>query len=267
MNPSTLSKSTHTQPLNHLQPEDAAPLLLSPEEVSDFHRNGYHGPFAVLSPGEMAGVRETIDATVLPTEGPNKKVKTTMRHLDKKVIYDLCTHPEIVGRIRAILGPHLLLWAGTMWNKLPGGKEIPWHQDLNYWPIEPLINITAWIAVDEVTVENACLELIPGSHKKAIPHIQTEGKWFQEEADPRFFDASQRLQVPMRPGQCILFNEKLLHHSEPNNSQMRRLAIAPRFTIPIVRIDHEALFPGHAAILVSGQDYMGFNRLTNPPTA
>ena len=34
---------------------------------------------------------------------------------------------------------------------------------------------------------------------------------------------------------------------------------------PIARIDHDALFPGHRAILVSGQDYMGFNRLTTPP--
>lgn len=45
----------------------------------------------------------------------------------------------------------------------------------------------------------------------------------------------------------------------------RRLAIGPRFTIPIARIDHDTLFPGHRAILVSGRDYMGFNRLTTPP--
>jgi len=239
--------------------------LLSSEEVKQFHQNGFHGPFTVHSPGEMEKIRNVIDSTVLPTEGPNKKVNTTMRHLDKKVIYDLCTHEEITGRIRGILGPHLLLWAGTMWNKMPGGKEIPWHQDLNYWPIEPIINLTAWIAVDEVKVENSCLELIPGSHKKIIPHIKTEGKWFQEEADPNYFDTNERVQFPMQPGQCILFNEKLLHHSEPNHSSLRRLAIAPRFTIPIVRIDHDALFPGHAAILVRGEDYMGFNRLTKPP--
>jgi ectoine hydroxylase-related dioxygenase (phytanoyl-CoA dioxygenase family) len=191
-----------------------------------------------------------------------------MRHLDKRIIYDLCTHPNIVGRIQRILGPHLLLWAGTMWNKEPGGKEIPWHQDLNYWPVEPIINITAWIAVDEVTVENSCLELIPGSHKKVVPHIKAPaGKWFDEEADNTRFDISKKIQLPMRPGEFVLFNEKTLHHSEPNNSNKRRLAIAPRFTIPIVRIDHDKLFPGHAAILVSGEDYMGFNRLTAPPAA
>jgi ectoine hydroxylase-related dioxygenase (phytanoyl-CoA dioxygenase family) len=242
--------------------------LLAAEEAVRFHRDGYLGPYAAVSPEEMAGIRQRIDATVLTSQGPNPKVNTTMRHLDKRVIYDLCTHPNIVGRIQGILGPDLLLWAGTMWNKEPGGKEIPWHQDLNYWPVEPIITITAWIAIDEVTVENSCVELIPGSHKKVVPHIKApEGKWFEEEADQKFFDPSQRIQLPLKPGEFILFNEKTLHHSEPNRSTKRRLGIAPRFTIPIVRIDHDKLFPGHAAILVSGEDYMGFNRLTAPPVA
>ena len=248
-------------------PATVHPTLLSAEETARFHRDGYLGPYAAVSHEEMVSIRRSIDETVLTTPGPNTKVNTTMRHLDKKVIYDLCTHPNIVGRIQGLLGPHLLLWAGTMWNKEPGGKEIPWHQDLNYWPVEPIINITAWIAVDDVTVENSCIELIPGSHKKVVPHIKApEGKWFEEEADRNYFDPAQRIQLPLKPGEFILFNEKTLHHSEPNRSTKRRLGIGPRFTIPIVRIDHDKLFPGHAAILVSGEDYMGFNRLTLPPT-
>lgn len=239
--------------------------ILSAEETKQFHDQGFLGPFTAINPEEMATVRESIENTVLTTDGPNKNVNTTMRHLDKKVVFDLCTHDEILGRVGSILGPNLILWAGTMWNKMPGGKEIPWHQDLNYWPIEPIINITAWIAIDDVTVENSCLEIIPGSHKKSVPHIQADGKWFDEEADPRFFDAKERIQLPLKPGQFVLFNEKTLHHSEPNRSNRRRLGIAPRFTIPIVRIDHDKLFEGHAGILVSGDDYMGFNRLTTPP--
>ncbi len=203
---------------------------------------------------------------MLPTLGPTGKNNIAMRHIDRRVIYDLCTHPNVVGRVQGILGPHLLLWAYTLWNKEPGGKEIPWHQDLNYWPVEPIINVTAWMAIDDVTVENSCVELIPGSHKKVVPHIKApEGKWFEEEADPTFFDATKKIQLPLKPGEFILFNEKTLHHSEPNRSTQRRLGMAPRFTIPIVRIDHEKLFPGHKALLVSGEDYMGFNQLGQPP--
>jgi ectoine hydroxylase-related dioxygenase (phytanoyl-CoA dioxygenase family) len=36
--------------------------------------------------------------------------------------------------------------------KEPVAKEIPWHQDFNYWPLEPPIIVSAWIAIDPSTV-------------------------------------------------------------------------------------------------------------------
>jgi hypothetical protein len=40
-----------------------------------------------------------------------------------------------------------------------------------------------------------------------------------------------------------------------------------RVTLPFVKIEHDVkpLFPGHAAVLLSGEDRMGFNRLVKPP--
>ncbi len=240
--------------------------LLSASEVEQFHENGFLCPFTAVSEEEMATIRDRLDAEVLTTPGPSNGSSTSMRHLDCRLVYDLVTRPEIVGRVRGIIGPNLLLWACTFWLKEPGGKEIPWHQDMNYWPIEPIINITAWIAIDEVTKENACLQVIPGSHRSVVPHVKAAGgKWFDEEADPACFDASKAMNLTLIPGQFVLFNERTLHHSEPNTSVMRRFGMGPRFTIPIVRIDHDELFPGHAAILVSGEDSMGFNRLAEPP--
>ena len=54
------------------------------------------------------------------------------------------------------------------------GKETPWHQDGEYWPIKPLETITVWLAIDEVTQENGPLQYIPGSHmgKKLEEHLQ-----------------------------------------------------------------------------------------------
>ncbi len=231
-----------------------------------FHETGYLGPFSAVSEEEMSIISERLDREVLTTPGPSQGNSKSMRHLDQKMVYDLVTKPAIVGRVQSILGPNLLLWACTFWLKDPGGKEVPWHQDMNYWPIEPIINVTAWIAVDEVTEENACLQVIPGSHRAVVPHVAApEGKWFDEEADPDKVDSSMAVKLTLKPGQFVLFNERTLHHSEANASDTRRFAMGPRFTIPIVRIDHDKLFPGHAAILVSGEDIMGFNRLALPP--
>ena len=240
-------------------------VALSAAEAERFHRDGFLGPYEALPPAAMDVVRARLEREVLNSTGPAGR-PLAMRHLDRRAVYDLVTLPPIVRRVQGILGPHLLLWACTMWLKDPGGREVPWHQDRNYWPVEPIVNVTAWIAVDPVTPSNGCLEVIPGSHRTVVPHVAAPpGKWFSEQADPCHVDSAGARQLLLEPGQFVLFNDRLLHRSAVNRSAQRRLAMGPRFTIPIARIDHDALFPGHRAILVSGRDYMGFNRLTAPP--
>jgi len=105
---------------------------LTRAEVDFFVENGYLGPYAAMSPGEMAEVRRQIEADVLTTDGPNPRSRAQSRHMDQPAVYDLATHPAIIDRIAGILGPDLVIWATNFWNKAPGGAEIPWHQDINF---------------------------------------------------------------------------------------------------------------------------------------
>jgi ectoine hydroxylase-related dioxygenase (phytanoyl-CoA dioxygenase family) len=241
---------------------------LSQEEIKRFHDEGYLGPCVAVTPDAMAGIRNHIDTVVLQKDGPNPKTRLQSRHMDSRVVCDLACHPAIIGRMRSLYGPDLVMWATNFFNKEPGGSEIPWHQDLNYWPLEPLINISAWIAIDDVKIDNSCVQILPGSHKKVVPHIRsTEGMAFGEMADPNFYDPTGLVNMELKPGEFFLFNEKTLHHSEPNRSSRRRMGMSVRVTLPIVRIgqDGPPLHPGHAALLASGRDTMGFNRLMEKP--
>jgi len=241
---------------------------LTQPQIHQFHTEGWLGPFTLVPPDEMRRLDPLLDEQVFRTTGPNPKSNVQSRHMDVPLVYDLLTRPEILDPMASLYGPHLILWASYFFDKQPGGAEIPWHQDGNYWPLEPVVNISAWIAIDEVTVENSCVQLIPGSHKAVVPHIKsTEGMAFGEMADPAFFDQDQAVNIELQPGQFFLFNEKTLHHSEPNRSTKRRRGMTTRVTIPIVRINQEQppLHPGHKAILVRGEDYMGFNQLQDPP--
>ena len=94
---------------------------------------------------------------ILKTDAPDHKNRVHNRHLDYPLIYELATHPSIVERMTSLYGPDLLLWRTNFFVKEPGAKEIPWHQDFNYWPLEPPIIISAWIAIDSATLENSCL--------------------------------------------------------------------------------------------------------------
>jgi hypothetical protein len=245
-------------------------FTLTSEEVTSFHRMGFLGPFPSVSPAEMHVIRAHIDAEVIPRQGPNPSSTLQSRHMDSRVVFDLATHPAIIDRMACLYGPNLILWATYFFNKEVRSNEIPWHQDLNYWPLEPIINISAWIAIDESCIENSCVQILPGSHKKVVPHVTSRpGMAFGEEADPRYFNTDNVINMELKPGEFFLFNEKLLHHSEPNRSNRRRLGMSVRVTIPIVKIEQDIspLHPGHCAILVRGDDYMGFNRLQKPPVS
>jgi ectoine hydroxylase-related dioxygenase (phytanoyl-CoA dioxygenase family) len=241
---------------------------LTAEEIRRFHYEGYLGPFQAVTPKEMARIRHHIDTVVLQKDGPNPGTRRQSRHLDSRVVYDLATNPAIIGRMRSLYGPDLILWNSNFFVKEAGGAEIPWHQDMNFWPLEPLVSISAWIAIDDSKVDNSCVQLIPGSHKKSLPHVKsTEGMDFKEMADPASFSTKGAVNMELEPGEFFLFNERTLHHSDVNRSDRRRLGLAVRVTIPIVRVERDGKppHPGHATIVVSGRDTMGFKRFTSPP--
>lgn len=240
---------------------------LTAEQAEQFRRDGFLGPFEICSAAEMRDIRGELEASVLSKGSPHLPSNVHQsRHLDKRVVYDLCAHPAVIGRMAGVYGPDLLLWRSNFFQKEPGAKEIPWHQDMNYWPIEPPVNISAWIAIDEATLETSCVRLIPGSHKASVPHVRAEREMqFGEMADPAYVEAERAEPMELRPGQFFLFTERTLHQSEPNRSDQRRLGLAVRVTVPFVRVESRRLFRGHYNILVSGEDRAGINRLGDPP--
>jgi hypothetical protein len=241
-----------------------ASIGLSTKEVAQFRQDGYLGPMPLCSPEEMADIRTQIES-LLETEAPDHKQKRHNRHLDSRMLYDLSTHPEILNRMISLYGPDLLLWRTNFFIKHKGKNAIPWHQDFNYWPLEPPIIISAWIAIDPSTKENGCVQIIPGSHRKVIPHIKaTPDVQFQEMADAGYYNPDDMVELEMQPGEFILFNERTLHHSEANTSDQRRIGLAVRVIIPIVQVlKYDS--PNHALNLIHGEDRLGFNNIIEPP--
>lgn len=242
---------------------------LTREQVVEFHAAGYLGPFAAMTPEDMASIRTRIETEVLPTTGVNPRNPLQSRHLDNRLVYDLISAPPLLDPIRSLIGADVVVWASYFFNKEPGGKEIPWHQDANFWPIEPPLNISIWMAVDEVTVSNSCVQIIPGSHRQVVPHVPAGADMaFGQEAAPASFDKSQALDMVLRPGEFFIFNERMLHHSNANGSGNRRLGLSARYTVPFVNIlnqDDPPLFPEHACVVVSGVDNFCLNRTVPPP--
>jgi hypothetical protein len=253
-------------------------VSLKSDEVQTFKKQGYLGPYPMISPDEMQlltpQVEDVLESDPVVNTGSDntppgdthrKYNRLHNRHLDQRVIYDLAAHPSIIGRMVSLYGPDLLLWRTNFFIKYPGSKRIPWHQDFNYWPLEPPVICSAWIAVDPSTVENSCLQIIPGSHRKVIPHVKaTEDMFFNEMGNDKYYDSDEAINLEMKPGEFVLFNERTLHHSHPNTSNKRRIGLAIRVILPFVTVlKYDS--PEHGLPVVHGRDTMGVNRISEPP--
>ena len=163
-------------------------IILNSNEIETFRSQGYLGPYSLCSADEMMQTAKQIES-VLNTDPPDHKNRVHNRHLDNQLIHQVSTDPQIVKRMACLYGDDLLLWRTNFFVKESGAKEIPWHQDFNYWPLEPPIIVSAWIAIDQSTVENGCLKIIPGSHRRVIPHIESKPNvQFNRMGDPDYID-------------------------------------------------------------------------------
>jgi ectoine hydroxylase-related dioxygenase (phytanoyl-CoA dioxygenase family) len=241
--------------------------VLRDDELAAYRRDGFSRGASVASVRDMDRIRERVDACLAePVVAAHPDVH---RHLDNRTVYDLCAHPEIVDRVASILGPDLLVWHSRVFHKRHAEPSIPWHQDGVYWSIEPLVSVSAWIAIDRAERDNACVEVIPGSHRQRVPHtrISTAGR-FGHRADPEHVDASAAVAMQLEPGEFFLFDTWLLHSSAANTSGRRRTALSVRYTTPDVTVAPETLspvVPGYGVQLVRGHAPVRTNPVAPPP--
>lgn len=241
--------------------------MISSAEHQKFAETGYLSGIRVWSAEEMAGLRRSLE-DVFATDGIANDSRVH-RHLDDPITYSLCTHPIILDYVAALLGPNILLWHSRYFDKPPGEPPIPWHQDAPFWNIEPKLALSAWIALDETNDENGCVEVIPSARQREIPHIKSEktGR-FGTQADPSYFDASQRVAIHLDAGEVFFFDRYLIHGSDRNRSKESRLGLSVRFTTPEVSIAVHKLsppVPDYGVCLVRGQDSYAKNPVRSPP--
>lgn len=228
-------------------------------EVERFHVEGYLGPFDLSGPADVAEVRRRVDEE-MSAEGPRGN-HHMYRHLDCPTVYELCADSAITERVRSILGPDLLLWATTLFEKTPGMSDFAWHQDVQYFDLEPPVNVTAWIALTEATTENGCMQFVPASHRDRVPHVEDPSRpFFDLKADPDHVDEKRAIDVELDAGEFVLFNERLLHRSRENTTDERRFGLSARITVPYARVNTD-----DPKLVLAGEDWSGINETTAPP--
>ena len=228
---------------------------LSSEDVARYRNQGYLAPIRALTGEEAAGYRrrlEAFEATHGGLDGPLRHKS----HLLFAWLDDLIRHPGILDPVEGVLGPNILCWGTSFFIKEPCNKSfVSWHQDSTYWGLDPADIVTAWVALSESTVENGAMRVVPGTHTmEQVAHRDTfaaDNLLSRGQEIAVDVDENEAVALPLAPGEMSLHHVRLIHGSEPNPSDRRRIGFAIRYLPTHVR---QTVAKTDSATLVRGVD-------------
>jgi ectoine hydroxylase-related dioxygenase (phytanoyl-CoA dioxygenase family) len=206
--------------------------MLTDDEIEHYERDGYVTPDVRL-PAHVIDDISRAHSRLVEEHSQFSDYCAALLAYDTWYL-TVARMPEILDMVCQVIGEDVALWNSSFFAKPARvGTKTPWHQDGEYWPIEPLATCTVWIAIDAATPENGCLQVIPGSHrtKTLAKHLQNdaEGLALSLELDPSQFDEAEAENISLASGQVSLHDVFLYHGSEPNHSDSSRRGMTLRF--------------------------------------
>lgn len=193
-----------------------APDLLLPEEIAALKRET-----ASIFRGERGSIEGMIpvNADEPDSEVLKKYVAIHFPHKISKLIHDSLFHKKIVDVLTGIVSPNLKCMQSMLFVKGPGKAGQAWHQDEYYIPTRDQSLVGAWIAIDDATVDNGCLWIIPGRPGYMMHRVKNDNN---EYADVDTIDVStykdQAIPVEVKSGTVVFFNGYTLHSSLRNKT-------------------------------------------------
>ena len=191
-----------------------------------------------------------------------------MWHKASKNFYSLCRVTAILDYVEDLSRSNFVQRGGQFFVKYPGdGSEVPWHQDAQYWPLEPNRTVTVWLAIYDTDEKNAAMQVVRGSHKGTplrhhtnnAPHLVLD-----QEVDEDQIDRNNIVTLGLKAGEISLHDGGLLHGSGPNKSSSVRAGITMRFCPTDVKCDL-GVWPTFESYIARGADRYNHNPIGLPP--
>jgi phytanoyl-CoA hydroxylase len=217
--------------------------MLSRQQIDFYRTNGYLALEGVLTPAQVAEgrrvVEEAVEASrrvaahdeVFDLEPGHTPEAPRLRRLKNPVVYHpffdaLMRSAPILDAVEDLIGPGVRFQGNKLNMKSAAfGSPVEWHQDFAFYPHTNDDLLACGVALDDCTMENGCLLVIPGSHHAPILDHHQDGR-FAGAIDPTRADVdlSRAVPLPVTAGGITLHHCRLLHGSQPNRSaQPRRL--------------------------------------------
>ena len=174
-------------------------------------------------------------------------------------VFAALVNPQILDIVESVIGPEIysnpvqhvrLKPPATSLNFDTDGSALvhvtAWHQDNGVvLPSADNTNmLTVWFSLTDASVENGCLQVIPGSHRDCL-HTHCFSPFGMRIPDGELH-LDQAMPVPTRRGDILLLHARTCHGSLPNVSTSLRCSFDIRYN-PIGQATGREHFPGFVA--------------------
>jgi phytanoyl-CoA hydroxylase len=149
--------------------------------------------------------------------------------------------PELAAATRAVgVNDPVILQSMYIFKPPNIGGEVVCHQDSTYIYTEPESCVGLWFALEDATLENGCMQFIPGGHKlplKKRNYRKADGKLVTEVLDDTPWPEERKVPAEAEAGTLVVFDGRAPHLSAANRSSKSRHA----YTLHV--IDQKCRYP------------------------
>ena len=223
------------------------------DEIRFFEENGYLPIPRFVEPDLLARVEArcadelaraagvTADDPLIVYEKTPDGAPRVIRRLSRMADRDdafmgVACHPTAREYLQAFLGGDVELYLNrhNMLNvkAARSGGEFEWHTDGGGWGNNDIISL--FVAIDPATLENGCLEVVPGSHR--LTNLAVKDKYFLDLSVPANREiAARAVKLPCEPGAGVFFHSRTLHSSQPNRTDRNRRSLIFAYLTSLAR--------------------------------
>jgi len=206
------------------------PKYLSQQQIEQYHEEGFLSPIDFISESEAVAIRQQLEEAEERFPEHINAQNRNNAHLVFEFLDKLAFHKTMLDIVEDLIGPNFSLWGSVLFIKDPGTAHyVSWHQDATYMGMTSNNFVTPWIALSPSNRETGCMSMIPGSHKNQIrPHDDTfaEDNILTRGQVVKDVNESQAVDLILKPGQMSLHHGEIVHGSQANLSQQRRVGYA-----------------------------------------
>ena len=160
------------------------------------------------------------------------KIGHALHDLDP--VFDRFSRASSIEQLARDLGVNnpLLLQSMYIFKQPLIGGEVNCHQDCTFLYTEPQDILGLWFALEDATLENGCLWVLPGGHQRGLKSrwVRTQNGMQFATFDPSPWPEQELVPLEVKKGSLIVLNGLLPHRSLENRSTKSRHA----YTLHIV---------------------------------